>query len=532
MTNKTIFLSILFILSISSIFAESLISKIEKVTVYRQGAFISRTADAIISKGQSEIIIYAPFGFIDPESARIEPNGNFQILSIRHALDYMVKQAKSTELIALENEKEITDKKLKLIELENTLLQEELNFLNGEKLISKDHRALNVSELNNLMQFYRAQLNLIRKAMFEKSTELTLLKEKLDELNEEIRIASKREKVNQFIVQIFSEKEMSGGFELKYWTDNATWESIYDIRVKDIDRPLMIQSNASLVNNTGEDWDQIALTFSTGNPWRSTKSPKLIPTWLTFQDVRDFYNRAKYQHTQPDMVMESMNMRTLIDEDNGLTLAPPSSISENMTTMEFKILEKRTIKSNGQANIIELERNQIPVHFHYEAFPSKSQYAFLKATIKEWEKFNFSNGTASLYFQGTYIGKTMMNPETVADTMDISFGPDIAVIVSRKKNTDFEEKKWFGFKKVETKGYSFEVKNNKSKSIEIKIMDQMPISTNEDIEVETVYKEGAQLDEETGILNWRYSIDSGKSIGNKFAYKITSPKGKDLASRG
>jgi len=511
-------------------------SKIEKVTVYRNGAFITRVGTAEVPAGNGTILVYGLSDLLDPESARISTDGDFDILSIRHQHDYLTQQEDNQEIKDLKEKRDQLIREQKRTQLDKQVFEEELKFLNSDKLISKENKELNVEQMNALMDFYRDRLKEIKLSILNSEEDLTQMTKELKAINNQISQYSKpRKKVSQFIVETYSTKMVKSNIELSYWTQNARWSSLYDIKMNDIKEPLSIQSNASLVNSTGEDWNEIDLTLSTGNPWRSMTIPTVSPWWIDFR------------HSYPSISMEKdgsellFNMRSqkrmeandsTLDEVKIQTMPLHETIvSENMTTMEFQIAGKWTIPSNHLPNTIKLETNSIDAKFRYVAVPAKSTYAFLQATIHDWQNMNFSYGEASLYFEGTYIGKTLLNPNDATDSLNISFGPDIAVAVSRQKAKEYSETKWFGTKKSETVGYSFEVRNHKGTAIDLMIQDNLPVSTNESITVDILNTGEATYQEETGILTWHTNLASGQTYRDDFAYKLTFPKVEVITSR-
>ena len=100
---------LIFCISLGLIFqfaqAETFISdsKIQKVTAYRNGAFITRLAGVDIPAGNSTIIIAGYSDHIDPQTARIQSQGKFEILSVQHKYDYTIAKKHKEEIVALHN---------------------------------------------------------------------------------------------------------------------------------------------------------------------------------------------------------------------------------------------------------------------------------------------------------------------------------------------------------------------------------------------------------------------------------------------
>ena len=71
-----------------------------------------------------------------------------------------------------------------------------------------------------------------------------------------------------------------------------------------------------------------------------------------------------------------------------------------------------------------------------------------------------------------------------------------------------------------------EVRNKKKESINIVIEDQFPIPTNSEIEVEREAYAEAELNEETGILEWKFQLSPSGTKKVNFRYSVKYPKKK------
>ena len=76
-------------------------------------------------------------------------------------------------------------------------------------------------------------------------------------------------------------------------------------------------------------------------------------------------------------------------------------------------------------------------------------------------------------------------------------------------------------------GYEISVRNTKSKAITIEINDQIPLSTDKDIQVNYTAPE-ASVNTETGQLSWKYTIAPAETKKMSFQLEVKYPKNKVL----
>lgn len=122
----------------------------------------------------------------------------------------------------------------------------------------------------------------------------------------------------------------------------------------------------------------------------------------------------------------------------------------------------------------------------------------------------------------------MLDVTKAGDTLNISLGKDKAIVVKRTLLKDYSSKRFIGSNKTDTRQYEIVIRNNKSLPVNIIIEDQLPISTQKEIEVQDRKYEGAKLDEDTQRITWQLTVDSKKENKIGFKYEVKYPKEKVL----
>ncbi|WP_094163714.1 DUF4139 domain-containing protein, partial [Flavobacterium psychrophilum] len=177
-----------------------------------------------------------------------------------------------------------------------------------------------------------------------------------------------------------------------------------------------------------------------------------------------------------------------------------TSINENQLNVSFDIDIPYDILSNGKAHSVALKEIKLPASYKYYAAPRVEKEAFLLAEIANYSKYNLLPGEANIIFEGMYVGKTMINPSQTSDTLNLSMGRDKKVNIKREKVVDKSGTKFLSSKKEQTFTYDITVRNNKKEAVVMLLKDQYPLSSDKEIEIELLQKEGAKANAETGIL--------------------------------
>ncbi len=210
------------------------------------------------------------------------------------------------------------------------------------------------------------------------------------------------------------------------------------------------------------------------------------------------------------------------------SIAVPTEQVTNQTTVEFQIDIPYTINSDNKNYTIEMVAYSLPAYFEYYCVPKINRDAFLMAYIVDWEKYNLLEGEASIFFEDTYVGKSLLDVRYSSDTLNISLGRDKNVVVNREKQKDFMSKQFLGTTREVTKSWLLTIKNNKSQKINIAILDQVPVSLQENIVVETQKLSGGILNTDTGEVKWKLALDPSTRKEIELRYSVKYPKSQYL----
>ena len=158
--------------------------------------------------------------------------------------------------------------------------------------------------------------------------------------------------------------------------------------------------------------------------------------------------------------------------------------------------------------------------------PSKEKESFLTASVADWGSYDLVPGNATLFYNGTYVGKSYINSNTTDDTLQISLGRDQGVMLTQEKVKDLCHHKKMGSNIKKNYVYEIVAKNTNKEAVTIVIYDRVPVSKKNEIEVTLGSLDGAELDKETGIIKWKKTIPAGSSITLRFDYEVKYPKDK------
>ncbi len=532
----SLFLLIPTILSSADIPAQS---KITKVTVFRSGASITRIATVDIPVGSSTITFTELAPNIDQNSIQISATGGFVVLSVVKRNNFLEFNEHSDAIATLLERKKELEGELELLFAEQDVYNKEEQLLLAALSADGKEKKIDIAELKLATAFFREKMTELKKLRIEINAKRIPLQEEVRKINsqlQELNANSKNRSVAEIDVTVQSTRAVKSDVTLTYLTYRAGWQPHYDLRVDKLNDPVEITYAANVQQATGESWENVILTLSTGNPRSPGNKPSLEPWRLRFTPPpapmssrvmsQNAARKSVSLESSADMAASGVMELEESQEMDAITVVPTDQ-NFNATTIEYEISLPYTIESDGKPHSVDIDERQIPAEFEYFAIPKLDRNAYLTAKMSGWEDFYFQPGEANLFLEGTYVGKTYLEIG-VEDTLVVSLGRDENIKLNRKRAKEFTKRRTLSRKKTESRGWEIEYRNNKTTSIDLVIMDQIPLSTNNSIEIKSEETGGAEYNEETGFLTWRMTLDAGESASKKFSYQVEYPKNQRL----
>lgn len=529
---------IIFLIAISTVqwahatAAESKIpSSIKEVTVFQRGAQVTRTGQTTISKGQSTLIFTGISPQIDPNSIQFSSVGDFTILSINHKLDYLTPPEKDEKLGALETQKESLHDQLAEEKAILSVFQEEENLIIANKSLASQQNGVDIENLKATAEFYRSRIKEIRLEKLSISKTIKNLQAEIKKIDQQLQTLKAKfqpKATSEVWVAVSADQEAKAAFTLTYLINNAGWTPLYDIRVKDINSPAQLQYKAKVYQNSGEDWKQVKLSLSTGNPRQSGTRPVLTPWWLYTHPPIAYRQRARKESLgmadQEYLEEESAAEDTYVKKAEVQAGYANATAIENTTSWEFQIRLSYDVPSNGQPYTVGIDEHELPATYEYYVAPKLDKNAYLTAKVTNWEDFRLLSGTANLFFEGTFLGQSHLDVSSTQDTLAISLGQDKSIVVERTRDEQFKDRQFIGSKQTQKTGWKIKLRNKKRQAVSLVLVDQVPLSTSDQIEVKLDKAKGAKFDEKTGELKWTLELAPNASEEIGFTYSVKYPK--------
>ena len=263
---------------------ETIPSKIEKVTVFMKGAQVERSARQNLAAGKYNIVFDGISPKIDKQSIQLKADSKLTILSVTHQVNFLKEQEVQEEIKQIESQKEALLDKIDMEKnMQNVYKQEEQMIVKNQS-IKGDNATLKATELKEAADFQRQRLTEIYQNLQANDHNLKKMDTDLQKFNKQLAELNQKKDLStsEIIVAVDVKEAMNASFHLTYLVTQSEWYPTYDIRVQDIAKPLTLQMKANIKQQSGEDWKDVKLFLSTGDPNENGTKPTLTPWYLKY----------------------------------------------------------------------------------------------------------------------------------------------------------------------------------------------------------------------------------------------------------
>jgi uncharacterized protein (TIGR02231 family) len=327
----------------------------------------------------------------------------------------------------------------------------------------------------------------------------------------------------------------SATLRVSYTVRAARWTPLYDVRLdtgaKDRKPALELVRRAEITQTTGEDWSDVALSVSTVRSARGGSAPNLNSLVVQYPQVRQPLPAG-----EASMKLRSMPAPAPAAPDSFAQRAEEQQAAVEVGGFQvvFKIPGRVSVGASEGAKSLRVSTATIAPDLAVRSVPVLDPTAFLEASFKQAEDAPLLPGRTAIYRDGVFVGRGQMTAASKDETVRLGFGADDKVKVERSvvKRNEGSAGLILTTSKTDERSFKTVIRNGHDFPIKVAIEDQLPVSENEDIQVEmlpsTTPPTATNLRDKRGVLEWAFEAKPGEVRDIALAWRVRWPKDKDV----
>jgi len=339
-------------------------SQVSEVTVYLQGASVKRTAHINLQQGSNEIILDGLSNYLDINSVRLESNSNLTILSVNAATNYLNPAQKSSEETAVLTILDTMNRRLSLVQNEIAALNTELEMMKANYRVTTGNQGFYVDALENTADFFDKRIKDILNGLIPLHAREKELTDKITPLNQQLNEIHRKNGTPQGEITVVATSPgyVEADISFSYYVSQASWIPAYSMRAANDSSNILLDYDAEVTQSSGEDWNNVKLTLSTGNPSVSGVKPKLIVNRLDYENQqvvvnKKMMNNSFYSNNAPSGDVNNAIAQPL--PSGGINYASDyTNMNQNILATVFDINLKYNILSDGIAKHVRIQQDK------------------------------------------------------------------------------------------------------------------------------------------------------------------------------
>ena len=534
------------------------VSKIDTVTVYPQGADVTRVASVDLPQGGHRILLTGLPADIDPQSIRVEGAGTGQVeISSVDARDSYIgvaaadgeQLALQKQITALADERALLDMAVADSNHQRTFL---LNLADKQltpQTSTDMTRGIDVAQLGGLLDLVGQKLAVLGEKIQKTQVRQREIDETVNDLSQKLEQLHGNDK-HQTDVAVNVEAGAASALSLRvsYRVGAAGWSPYYDARLaigKTGDpSKLALERRAIVTQSTDENWQNVALVLSTAQPTGSTAAPEvgeievgLPPPPMAVGAAAPAENSALLESSdgQADVAGRDDKLKK-----SDFVLPRKSAIVQHQAEVvqagfqaNYLIVGRVNVDNSGQSKKLKISSSVQNAKLSTVVAPRFDLAAYLTVDFASDAAGPQLPGPVNLYRDGVYVGQGNLPMLAPKENASLGFGADDLVKVTRSEMKRLTgDEGIISSSHVDERGWDITVKNMHDFTLPVTVRDRVPFTAVKDVTISEIpgmtEPTTRNVDKKRGVLAWSLDMEAGSEKTIKTGYKISWPEGVQI----
>jgi hypothetical protein len=336
-----------------------------------------------------------------------------------------------------------------------------------------------------------------------------------------------------------------GKVRLNYLVDAAAWRPQYKLRAgKELKDNVQVEYLAAIIQQTGEDWQNVNLVLSTAQPMLNAAPPDLkmlsvavvprgtprggtiarapqqalnmasqgqgaannnfgaIPNPQGLINAEDLGNTTKQLRQQAQSELNQKKEATgndiwnyagALDQACDLVLSPEGRFSGKVKlrvgqhegpSVTYHLNSRLTVPSRNDEQVLEVAKLDMAPDYYFKAVPVLTPHVYRQANLTNRSKYVLLPGEATMYNGTDFVGRMNLPLVAIGEQFTAGFGAEPQLQVQRQMID--KARTMQGGNQVLRYEYRILVNSYKAERVKLQVWDRMPLAENETMGVSLV----------------------------------------------
>jgi len=515
---------------------------IDRVTVYRQGAVVTRTGDVALPAGSNRLVIRGLPAAIDPKTLRVTVDSpSVQLGGVELAKINEGKFVSEPERELRRKIEETTDQRV-AVQDEIATAQTQLKLLDSlaaNPAGSATKPSVDTANLGALLATMATSANAAHKHVRDANLQLRTLDRELDKLKADLsKVATTSKQSTEVRASLDASAAVTANATVSYTVADAGWDWIYQARLDTGKKRVSLERQGSVRQGSGEDWKNVELTLTTALPAADVATPVVGSLYLDLQVPQppaEMFGVAGKRSLSMQMPAPAPAAAAM--QEIAVTAGRRPTVASTDYVADYKIPSRVVLLADREPRLYPIGEDAFDADLVARVVPSASHAAHLEAVFKYQEQLPIEAGQLELYRDGAFVGAAEINAFLPGADVRMPFGADERIRVAvRDEQAQSGQRGVISKQTIKETRQRFDITSFHPAPITVEVIDRIPVSRNSDIHVEVL--KGAtdatvrDVDGKPGVLLWRLEAQPQKTVSVRHYYSVQYPAGRQLEQIG
>lgn len=538
-------------------------SRVDAVTVFLSGAEVTRIAKVKVDKGEHVVtIVDIPAGAV-AGSIRVEgtATGKLDIASVDTRRTYLTRadaqaadaerKALEDQIEALRDEKAAYDAQITAAETQRALIA---NLAQLPTRPAPGTGTAGGEDWSRVLTIIGQGSGDAVRALVDAQVKARELERRIVDLENKLSLlAPAKSEQTEVKVYVTAASPLEADLTVRYQVAAASWTPLYDARLtsgsKTEPAALELARRAAITQRSGETWENAALKLSTARPSAGASAPELSIQTVDFEPelkpvpvakVRRMDAQRKTARDEDGVSGEMADMAVAAAAPPAEAMVPePVAVTQVASTVAtapfeatYAVAGRVSVPGTGEAKRVMLSAEKLEPKLSCRTVPKLDPQAYLYAKLTVGKSTPILPGQVYLFRDGTFVGTGRMPLLAGGEEHDLGFGVDDQVKV---RHAIVEETRGetglISSSRTDVRNYRVTVKNMHERQIDLVVIDQIPVSRNQEIKVEYTGKaqpSKTDIDDKRGVMSFEGKLEPDEEKVLEYGYRIAWPGAKSI----
>jgi uncharacterized protein (TIGR02231 family) len=302
--------------------------------------------------------------------------------------------------------------------------------------------------------------------------------------------------------------------ELSYHVSGASWRPLYDLGLNG--ERLTVTYLADVSQQTGEDWPAVELALSTTRRGLHQTLPQLHPWYI---------GRTVSVHRP----MPAGGMRLLAQGAAAAEAEPEATQiaaepGESGVGLIYRVPRALAVPADGGPHKVMVARFELDAALDYLAVPVLAAEAYLRAPVTNTSPLLLLPGPARVFHDMQFVGETLLEIVAAGEEFEVRLGVDDRIRIERQLRRRSTSKAVIGGTRTIDIAYEIAVENHRPGKVQVSVRDHIPVSTDGEIKVRSreISPNPAEQND-LGELVWELALEGGQAATIRYRFTVEHP---------